>query len=353
MRESIPSLNGLRAISIGLVIISHISLINWQDKFTPLGLDMRTLGQLGVNVFFVISGFLITTLLLKEEQNAQTISLKNFYLRRVFRIFPVYYIMLLVYAGLQLLGLIHLNPNSWIRSILFLNDFGPLEGRDWPTYHTWSLSIEEQFYLFWPFLFKAFKPLRNYIALCIICVIPAFRIYSEFGHSNVVHVFSLFYRVDAIMWGCFLALNYDGFFSVLSRINKRFRLIQLLPFIIIYINMVLPYINFKYSSYVYHFYIAPLGGPTGTLTSICICLIVIYSIKIQNIWFSVLNSGVFNYIGKLSYSIYLWQQIIFVSAVTGCLSKFPYNVVLILIVAAFSYHFIEKPFLSLKKRFEA
>ena len=83
--KQIPSLNGLRAISIAIVIIFHAG-------FRNLGYANFPGGQLGVNIFFIISGFLITLLLIEEEKVSKKISLKKFYLRRIFRIFPAYYL---------------------------------------------------------------------------------------------------------------------------------------------------------------------------------------------------------------------------------------------------------------------
>ena len=112
-----PSLNGLRAISILLVIIDH--LCKHYDIFKNFIYEIPTIprlvllfiqdGALGVNIFFVISGFLITSLLLQEEESTQTISVKNFYLRRTLRIFPAYYTLLLFYFVLQLFGYIQLS----------------------------------------------------------------------------------------------------------------------------------------------------------------------------------------------------------------------------------------------------
>ena len=95
------------------------------------------------------------------------------------------------------------------------------------------------------------------------------------------------------------------------------------------------------------------AGSFGTLTNICVGLIIIISVNYPgNIWFKLLNNRIMNYIGILSYSIYIWQQIFFSDNV-GSFSKFPYNILYIFIVASLSYYLVEKPFLKLKSKFQA
>src|SRR6476659_7374830 len=123
--KKLPSLNGLRAISILLVIASHYVMYYFNVNHVPLDdtLVSFNLGHLGVNVFFVISGFLITSLLLREEEVAGNISLKNFYARRTIRIFPAYYFVLIVYGVLQLLHIISISKTSWITAITYTKYF--------------------------------------------------------------------------------------------------------------------------------------------------------------------------------------------------------------------------------------
>jgi peptidoglycan/LPS O-acetylase OafA/YrhL len=100
--------------------------------------------------------------------------------------------------------------------------------------------------------------------------------------------------------------------------------------------------------------LAPLGGGSAvsTTTDILIALLLLYSISQKNKWFDLLNTPVLNYIGKLSYSLYLWQQLFLLSDKLGVLNKFPLNLLCTLLAALFSYYIIERPFLRLKSRFE-
>ena len=152
-----PSIGGLRAISIILVLMSHLNIkhsifSNFSNfilirTFTDFLYD----GNFGVNVFFVVSGFLITSILLQEEIWTKKVSLKNFYLRRILRIFPAYYFLLFVYFFLSQSNLIRISNNSWLTSLTFTKYLN--WNSDWFTSHLWSLSVEEHFYLLFPLLF--------------------------------------------------------------------------------------------------------------------------------------------------------------------------------------------------------
>src|SRR5215210_240487 len=146
------ALQQLRTISVLLVLAYHM-----QD---PLWGPLR--GFLGVTVFFVISGFLITTLLLREEARTGSVSLKRFYIRRVFRILPIYYLTFLLFAVLILgLGLgseVDRFEDALPYFVSYQNEFAPAA----PFGHSWSLAIEEKYYLAWPLLAFAIVPLRRY-----------------------------------------------------------------------------------------------------------------------------------------------------------------------------------------------
>jgi len=138
-----------------MVLASHAALFRFQQWFVPHPVLTRFLvhaGPLGVKIFFVISGFVICRLLLLEERRYGVISLRGFYLRRVFRILPALYLLLCVLAALQAVHWIEGNWRSLSSSALFLTNFRWVE-RYWFVEHTWSLAVEEQFYLLFPPLF--------------------------------------------------------------------------------------------------------------------------------------------------------------------------------------------------------
>jgi peptidoglycan/LPS O-acetylase OafA/YrhL len=151
----IPELDGWRAISILMVVGAHAALFRFQAWITPHPILSRFwvhAGPLGVKIFFVISGFVICRLLLIEERRNGLISLRGFYLRRAFRILPPLYLLLSVLAALQTTHWIEGNWRSLTAGGLFLTNFSWVK-RYWFSEHTWSLAVEEQFYLLFPPLF--------------------------------------------------------------------------------------------------------------------------------------------------------------------------------------------------------
>src|SRR4051812_33530313 len=142
----IPSLDGLRAISIAFVLFAHLAGTRNFPASRVVG-KIVDFGALGVHVFFVISGYLITRLLLEELERRQRISLGRFYLRRTLRIFPPYYAFILALVAAQALGWLQLASRDVMHAMTYTSNYY-LE-RSWFTGHTWSLSVEEQFYLLW------------------------------------------------------------------------------------------------------------------------------------------------------------------------------------------------------------
>jgi len=338
MKKIIPSLNGLRALSILFVLIGHIQVANLKRLDAPGA-------QIGVNIFFVISGFLITLLLLKEEKRYGTISLKSFYIRRIIRIFPVYYFILLVYFILQLCTVFYLTPTSWITSITYTKYFNFNDPGDWETGHFWSLSVEEHFYFIWPSVFYFFKKFRTRFAIAIVIVVPFVRLLTDI---SVMHFFT---RADSLMWGCLFAIYYDDIYAYIKTKSKLFLLSPFLILLCCLVTKRIITLLFPDFQFLEHAAIA-FAGSFGTITNICIGLIIIISINYENnLWFRFLNNSIMDYIGILSYSIYIWQQLFF-SEKLGTFSKFPLNIVYIFIVAVLSYKLIEQPFLKLKDRFE-
>jgi len=125
---------------------------------------------------------LITSLMIYEEDLYKTISIKNFYIRRILRIFPAYYFLLLVYLLLQFIGAIYISKTSWLTAFTYTKYFNWC--LDWDTSHAWSLSVEEHFYLIWPLLFKFGKKYRGLIALMMLFIAPFFRRHFNYDCSN-------------------------------------------------------------------------------------------------------------------------------------------------------------------------
>jgi peptidoglycan/LPS O-acetylase OafA/YrhL len=188
-----PPLDGLRALSVLLVMANHLPQPSW--------LPNVVFGWIGVFVFFVISGFLITTLLLREEERAGKISLSAFYLRRVFRILPVYYAVLILYVAICLLPWMHDKWDQFRHGlpyfVLFFQEYLPASAGT-VFGHSWSLGVEEKFYFLWPFCyFVALRKWRHrWLAPLLACA--GFMV---FGYSKMLCTAYL-----GIAVGCVLAV---------------------------------------------------------------------------------------------------------------------------------------------------
>jgi peptidoglycan/LPS O-acetylase OafA/YrhL len=152
LRGRIPSLDGLRAVSIILVIASHAIQGTHSFVFRLFFLH----SDLGVRVFFIISGFLITSLLLRERAETGRISLPLFYIRRTLRILPPFVLFVGVVAIFNAFGIIQVPPGNWIYALTYTMNFDT--HAPWVLGHLWSLSVEEQFYLLWPLVMRFARP---------------------------------------------------------------------------------------------------------------------------------------------------------------------------------------------------
>ena len=334
----IPSLDGLRALSILIVILRHFYS---QDYFNPNCRYISILfdGQFGVNVFFVISGFLITSLLTKEEEVAGSISLNKFYLRRALRILPAFFFLLLFYGILQYFEIIHISRDSWLTTLTFTKFLNG--GTDWYTWHIWSLSVEEWFYLVWPLMFIR-KNNRELILWSIVIIIPLIKLFSYFNLIPTISDLSILTRSDAIAMGCLLCFNRERIESILFKNSRYFYYFIFAVFFLLAIF----YFNKNYE--LIKLLAIAFGGSHGTIANFLIGLILIKSITLKHgWWFRLLNHRIMVWIGTLSYSLYLWQQF-FIHNSFNWYNSFPINLLLIVIFALTSYHFIEKPFLRLK-----
>ncbi len=344
-----PSLNGLRAISIVMVISHHLSLL--EQIYTPLYeitwlmplIELMQDGHMGVNVFFVISGFLITSLLIREEKQTNTVSLKDFYIRRTLRIFPAYYFMLLVYFVLQIAGWIDISAASWLTSLTYTKYFN--WSLDWYTAHAWSLSIEEQFYLFWPVVFLGGQKTRKMMAITLFLAVPVIRVIVVHHPADWLNEMTLFLRIDAIATGCLFAIYQD---HIIKRLQKHWRK---LFYVVVILLIFLRYFPVFAEKIGVAFIFIPIGVTSGTVANVLIALLMMVSVfGPQTPWYRFLNCKPMNCLGLLSYSLYLWQQA-FMNVSGQWFGHFPQNVFFIFAAAMLSYYLIEKPFLKLKRKF--
>jgi peptidoglycan/LPS O-acetylase OafA/YrhL len=325
-----------------LVIIAHSSIHFRKWLKAPLGTYLL-FAHLGVSVFFVISGFLITGLLLKEREKSGTISLPRFYVRRAFRIFPPFYFYLAVVVCLVLAGVLQAPLRGFFFAAIYGTDyyFGPGSGSA-ALQHTWSLSVEEQFYLLWPAaLLLLGKRKATWASASLIVLSPFIRLFTYFllAPQHRAMVDRMFHSsIDTIMFGCLLALVWD---------TERFR--SLVPVLssgwcmagsLFFLLLVDPLLE----SHFYGRYSLLLGM---TLEGACISVLTVAVVsRPATLAGRILNSAALRHIGVISYSLYLWQNIF----TTGNTRYFPLNVVAALGCAELSYWAIERPSLRLRDR---
>ncbi|MGH9775406.1 MAG: acyltransferase family protein [Candidatus Acidiferrales bacterium] len=339
---NIPALDGMRALAVFLVIFYHFG-------FAAIP------GGLGVLGFFVLSGFLITWLLLKENDKQGTISLSNFYIRRVLRIFPAFYAYWIGVVLLMLIAGRHVPWRSALSSFFYLGNYYNAIVRPADSFvsHTWSLAIEEQFYLLWPALLLLFRKDLVRLSRVILGIILFEWIYRgilAYGFGvNQSYIYNAFdTRLDHLMVGCLLAVQlYRGAWrpvwaSICSRTFLPVATITLLTFSV----FLGAHFGTAYRD-VIGFALDPI------LVAILLVQLVQFSAKPAWSW---INWPWMKFLGRISYSLYLYQEITLYPA-RRILAGHSVALQLLaavagtVLIATVSYYFIERPFLKLKSKF--
>ncbi|NNU33630.1 acyltransferase [Mucilaginibacter sp. S1162] len=205
-QKHIPSLDGLRGVSIIMVVVSHLTLSS--NYFYTMIFN----GPLGVNIFFVISGFLITSLCLKEKLLTGTISLKDFYIRRVLRIFPVAYLYIAVVFILDHFFHLQIAWFQYLAALFYIMNFSYFRahGDTVQLGHYWSLSIEEQFYIIFPFFLKKNYKIFYWAVIFIVIVLPVLcglqELIQSINHGVFYYFTHYFIKFQSIATGCLLSM---------------------------------------------------------------------------------------------------------------------------------------------------
>lgn len=334
----LQSLDGLRAISILLVIIGHLSGTRNFGPSVWIG-GLGDIAHLGVVVFFVISGFLITTLLQTEHEKYGSVSLKLFYARRAIRIFPASFVYLAVVSSLALAGIIQLHRHDIIHALTYTVNYHV--DRSWFIGHLWSLSVEEQFYLLWPFAFVALGWKRSlWVSSAVIIVGPLARAAAWFFFRGTPYRdLEMFPMVaDSLAAGCILAgarqwLETQKWYLALFR-----PAVSLLLLSVVFItNRLLGYTLFDVFG--------------RGLINILLAILIHRSVYCWRDFVGrVLNWRPLAFCGVLSYSLYIWQQL-FINRTSGAwINAFPQNLLFAIIAALMSYMLLEQPLMALRHR---
>jgi peptidoglycan/LPS O-acetylase OafA/YrhL len=316
--KRIPSLDGLRAISISLVVAGHWAELRYHSDVAG------AFANLGVRIFFVISGYLITTLLLNERGETSTIRLREFYVRRAYRILPAAMaFMLPVFA-------IFWHELRWYHmaaAALYLTNFDFTH--PWFLGHLWSLSVEEQFYLLWPGVLKKWYRHRVWILVGVVLLAPMYRVACHFLglHGKADETFPAV--ADVLAVGCLLAV----FAARAPRINKTLAIAMLAPVLLVpvYVGEMRFHIT---AGLLFVFWPAMHLSIAGLLLHV-----------VQRPYWC-LNARPIVWLGKISYSLYLWQQLF----VFGEHARPWYFVFFAVGLASASYYFVEQPMLRLREK---
>lgn len=335
-----PTLDGWRALAILGVLLRH-SL--------PEESKLGQLGAKGVPVFFAISGLLICSRLLREWDQSGRIRLKNFYVRRAFRILPPYLTYLVVLAVLGWFALVPVSRREWLSALFFYRNYLP-QGPDihWYLVHFWSLAVEEHFYMFFPLLLLALRPGRALAPIGALAL--AFGLWRELDaryrivptrwpdQSFLQHTDE---NIHMIFWGCWMALLVErrGWRERLGRWLSTPVVLALSAAFLATAGAKLvwekPFFMYMAQAFIVPFLLVGTvlhpRGPIGR----------------------VLESAPLRWVGRLSYSLYIWQMLFFVvgADLSGsrvrALQAPPWNLAAALACACASYYLIERPFIRL------
>jgi len=354
VHRNIKGFDGIRALAVISVVLTHLGIFDVLTEshiLSPVLIPMIH-GGTGVQAFFVLSGFLITTLLTSEFKATGTISIKNFFLRRVLRIFPLY-ILFLVFA--TLLHTIAPNVTSWESltfAYLYCYNFVPKEFYTSFMGHTWSLAVEEHFYLVWPMVFMfLFAKHRLYLVGLVLTfilgapIIHVLLLKTGFSTQYFVERWS-FIAGFGIALGCFAALLIEG-----KQLPNRIRIIAEHPATLaisatLYANSIFISSDSWFIQNIVTSFLRTIG--------ITFAIVWIYFNQ-TSLLTKLLELRFLKYIGLISYGIYMYQGLFLATGPArepGAIWPPPPEIgfLLLIFVAPLSYHFFERPFLRLKDR---
>ena len=292
-------LNGIRAIACLIVLFWHTDQFTYLFDINSIGIYENGMADNAVNLFFVLSGFLITFLLLVEKKKTGTINLKKFYYRRIYRIWPLYYMAILIALILiyfevlpndidlfqPLFLYLFLLANVALILKISLTGITPL----------WSVGVEEQYYLIWPLIVKKTSNyLKTFIFLITFFISLKIGVFFLFSDSSFIFKFLSVTRIDLMVMG-----GVGGFCVYTNHVILNFiykKNIQILAYIVLFLSII--YKPIHVSSFI-----------DSELNSLFYLIIILNVSTNKNTIISFENKF-FNFIGKISYGIYIYHMFV-------------------------------------------
>jgi peptidoglycan/LPS O-acetylase OafA/YrhL len=360
-------LNGLRFLAALAVIISHVELIkgnfgiksHWNN---PLFFN---LGGLGVYFFFVLSGFLITYLLLTEKEEIGTISIKQFYIRRILRIWPLYYCVLILgffilpqfvsfkIGYLQNSFEQHFYPNLMLYLFILPNLAFSLYPAVPNIGQAWSIGVEEQFYIFWPIIIAKSKSLLKTLLIIttLLIFIKVIVLFMGYFFQNTTWYKPLKLFVAMSKFECMSIGGIGAYF-----LFKNHKILNFIYKPIIFILSILTSIVLIY------FTPKILQDGIHLIYSVLFLQIILFMVKTKHTTY--FENKIFNYLGKISYGLYMYHFMVIPFCISIYVNYFRINsslmenlilygtiILLTILTSAISYQFFEKGFIKLKSRY--
>ena len=341
MPESrIVSVDGIRGLAILLVVLSHLF---GADGFPfQAGLASAALGNTGVRMFFVLSGFLITSLLMKEDARTGRIDLWRFYVRRSFRIFPAFYLYVAVAILFARAGGNSLARLSLMSAVFYFSDYVKWDHVDYTMRHFWSLAVEEQFYLLWPLVFTLARRHRRKILAAVILISPFWRyLIFHFSGWNLDAVIDRRFDAisDVLACGCLLALCEEQ----LGKISAYMLFLRSGRFYAVTGILLCGGLTLEHPRIYY------LAGQT--MLNCGLTALMDRAIRFPHAGYArVLNAWPLMSLGAISYSLYLWQQLFLNAERHGFWNHAIPAVCASLAAAILSYYTVEQPLLRYRNR---
>lgn len=340
--------DALRFFAFFIVFIHHLP----SNKNSIINFFMHS-GSIGVQMFFVLSGFLISYILLEEKKKSKKINLKNFFIRRILRIWPLYYLMILfAFITPLILKILSLSSSdegyspNWIYPLLFLENYEMMIKNSFanvaPLRVMWSLCIEEHFYLLWGmiFFFISNKRFPLFLIISIISSLGFRIIYNTLNINNFdINTNVLYFSFGGII--AYLLAYKQEIIERLSKISVFFKIIISSIFILLY--FLLPHIKID------NVILQPLiiGNITAILIAFTLC---------ERNHLKINDKNMFSILGKYTYGMYLFHTI-WINLIMKFISNFTIIFILSLfatiISSVLSYYLFENQFLKFKKYFKS